>query len=151
MEFEGLQRDTYQNLFNGFDKRWLIGDGSLANMYNMSGRSYPHLATRPLRHKKTKLTKPNGLLVHDNKPIWVDGTDLYYDGTKVSGTAGLTDSKKELVVMGRRVLVFPDCKYYNFDPNRTEDAFGSLEASTGTINSLTFKNGAATVRLRLVI
>lgn len=140
MEFEGLQRDTYQNLFNGFDKRWLIGDGSLANMYNMSGRSYPHLATRPLRHKKTKLTKPNGLLVHDNIPIWVDGTDLYYDGTKVSGTAGLTDSKKELVVMGRRVLVFPDCKYYNFDPNRTEDAFGSLEASTGTINNLTFKN-----------
>lgn len=140
MEFEGLQRDTYQNLFNGFDKRWLIGDGSLRVMYNMSGRSYPHLATRPLRHKKTKLTKPNGLLVHDNIPIWVDGTDLYYGGTKVSGTAGLTDSKKELVVMGRRVLVFPDCKYYNFDPNRTEDAFGSLEATTGTLGSLTFKN-----------
>ena len=140
MEYEGLQRDRYQNLFNGFDKRWLIGDGSLAAMYNMSGRDYPHLATRPWRAKKTTLTKPNGLLVHDNIPIWVDGTDLYYNGTKVSGTAGLTDSRKELVVMGRRVLVFPDKKYYNFDPNRTEDAFGSLTASTGTLSSLTFKN-----------
>ena len=148
MQYEGLQQDIYQNKFGGFDKRWLIGDGTINTMYNISGRSYPHLATRPVRCKyatgspaaAVKLTKPNGLLVHDGIPIWADGTDLYYNGTKVSGTSGLTDSKKELVVMGRRVLVFPDKKYYNFDPNRTEDAFGSLEATTGTINSLTFKN-----------
>lgn len=140
MQYEGLQQDKFQNRFDGFDKRWLIGDGSICNMYNLSGRAFPHLTTRQVRYKYAKLTKPNGLLVHDNTPIYVDGTDLYVGGTKVSGTSGLTDSKKELVVMGRRVLVFPDKKYYNFDPNRTEAAFGSLEATTGNIASLTFKN-----------
>lgn len=140
MQYEGLQQDKFQNRFDGFDKRWLIGDGSILAMYNLSGRAFPHLTTRPRRYKYATLTKPNGLLVHDGTPIYVDGTDLYYDGEKVSGTSGLTDSEKELVVMGRRVLVFPDKKYYNFDPNRTEAAFGSLEANTGDLSSLTFKN-----------
>lgn len=150
LQYEGLQQDKFQNQFNGFDKRWLIGDGSICNMYNLSGRAFPHLATRPVRYMYTlliderlqvvKLASPNGLLVHDNIPIYVDGTDLYYNGRKVSGTSGLTDSPKELVVMGRRVLIFPDKKYYNFDPNRTEDAFGSLEATTGDLTDLTFKN-----------
>lgn len=140
MDYEGLQQDKYQNRFDGFDKRWLIGDGTVRDMYNISGRAWPHLTTRPRRYKYATLTKPNGLLVHDGTPIYVDGTDLYYDGEKVSGTSGLTDSEKELVVMGRRVLVFPDKKYYNFDPNRTEAAFGSLEATTGELYPLTFKN-----------
>ena len=140
MQYEGLQQDKFQNQFNGFDRRWLIGDGSILAMYNLSGRAFPHLTTRPPRYKYATLAKPNGLLVHDGTPIYVDGTDLYYDGVKVSGTSGLTDSEKELVVMGRRVLVFPDKKYYNFDPNRTEAAFGSLEANTGILSSLTFKN-----------
>lgn len=140
MDYEGLQNDKYQNRFDGFDKRWLTNEGAVRDMYNISGRAWPHLTTRPWRHKAAELAKPNGLLVHDNKPIWVDGTDLYYDGVKVSGTAGLTDSRKELVVMGRRVLVFPDKVYYNFDPDRTEDAFGSLEATTGELSELTFKN-----------
>ncbi len=136
MQYEGLQQDKYQNSFQGFDRRWLRGDGTISGMVNICGLAWPHLSSRPQRSKLAELTAPQGMTVHDGTPIWVDGGKLYWNGVEVEGLTLDPDTDKELVVMGRRLLIWPDKKYYNFDPDRTEPAYGSLEAEAAHLQSL---------------
>ena len=117
------QKRVVTDVFNGYDHRLKLPDGSFYNTENLSVRHHPLLSTRPLRSVAAVLQDPGGLLEKDAL-CWVDGGTLYLNGDPTALT-GLTPGEKQLVGMGAYVLVFPDKRYCS-----TEDPadFGSLEA-----------------------
>ena len=124
-------RPTVQTGFGGINHNRSAGDGEIYGMENLSGREFPLLTPRKRRGLLGTLTSPGGIGAGDC-PWWADGTGFYYNGTnKGSVTAG----QKQFALMGGRVLIFPDKKYYDI----SADIFGSLEEHwSGT---LIFKNG----------
>lgn len=115
--------------FKGYNHNSSIGDGEFYDMQNLSPDYYPVLSPRKPRGTVSQLITPNGLM-HKNYLVYVDGTNLYYNGV-IKGQ--VTDSKKQLVSMGAYILIFPDKKYYN----TATDTFGSLEASFTTTGTVT--------------
>ena len=88
--------------FGGVDEREVIQENAFSDMQNMSSDLFPAIGPREGRGKVIrKLEKPNGL-IFNNGLAWVDGTDFYFDGTKV-GT--VSDGKKQMVSMGAYILI----------------------------------------------
>ena len=119
--------DTKRELvtaFGGYNHNLSISSGEFYDMKNMSSDLAPVLSPRKRRGRLRTLTKPNGLFAH-NKLCWVDGTDMYYNGSVVGTVA---DSKKQFVAMGAYIIVWPDKVYYNTYTGE----FGSLENETST-------------------
>ncbi|HRV28384.1 MAG TPA: hypothetical protein P5522_06295 [Spirochaetia bacterium] len=98
-------------VFRGLNKTLTVAEGEFADMQNMTGDHFPVLSPRQKRLKCHTFTKYKGIYGKD-KLIWVDGTDLYYDGVKVEGVM-LEDSPKTFVGMGAYVLIFPDKYVFN--------------------------------------
>ena len=77
--------DTKRELvtaFGGYNHNLSISSGEFYDMKNMSSDLAPVLSPRKRRGKLRTLAKPNGLFAH-NKLCWVDGTDMYYNGSVV--------------------------------------------------------------------
>jgi len=118
-------RKSVQVKFQGYDHRVGAGDGTLWDMENLTGDSYPLLDVRGPRYRLRELASPGGLYAHEGL-YWVDGTGFYAGGEK-KGT--VTAGKKFFVSLGAVILIFPDKAYYRTDNGE----FGSLEAVwTGT-------------------
>ena len=104
--------------FGGIDEREVIQENAFADMQNMSSDMFPAIGPRGGRGKVIrKLKKPNGL-IFNNGLAWVDGTDFYFDETKV-GT--VTDGKKQMVSMGAYILIWPDKKAFNTNNKEWKD------------------------------
>lgn len=128
---DGIQK-VVQSEFHGYDHNRGAGEGSIWDMENLSGDEYPLLAPRGRRRSMGTLAKPGGLF-QAGKLLWVDGTDVVYDG----GTVGtVTEGEKVIEALGPYVVIWPDKKILN-----TKDgSFSGIEAAwTGT--GLTFRNG----------
>ena len=76
-----------------------------------SSRDFPALSTRKPRRKLRTLTGLNGMY-HLNGLLTVCGKDLVYTpddgGETVTCTDAVADSKKALVGLGTKILIFPD-------------------------------------------
>ncbi len=129
-----LTRSVVRTAFGGLDRNPGATDGELYDMYNLSARDYPLLSTRARRSLAGTLTAPGGIGAGD-APFWADGNSFLYDGTAV-GT--VTPGEKVFALMGDKVLIFPDKKYYD----AASGTFGSLEASRS--GSMSFQNGTFT-------
>ena len=105
--------------FGGYNHTEGVGKGEFYDMQNLTSDCFPLLAPRKPRGTERELTKANGLFARE-KLLWVDGTEVFYDGVCVGEAA---DSKKQFISMGARVLIFPDKLYYNVDNGE----FGTLE------------------------
>ena len=110
----------------GLDKRPDSADGTLYNMKNCSGDSFPLISPREKRVRLKTLSSPGGLGAA-GKLAWVDGNTLYYGGDAVKGLS-LTEGRKQLVPFGSKLLIFPDGKYYD----TVSGEYGSLSASFTT-------------------
>lgn len=120
--------------FGGYNHNRRITDAEFADMSYMTSDDNPVIGTRNRRGKVRQLTDANGIIAHDHL-AWVDGTAFYYNGEEVTGLT-LTDSEKQLVVMGAYIVIFPDKKYYN----TSDETYGSMEAGAEidcTQNTLT--------------
>ncbi len=114
--------------FGGLNRGARIGDHEFAYTHNTSADAFPLLSERKRRGRVRALSKPNGMIAHE-KLCWVDGAEFWYGGAKVEGLT-LTDSPKTLIVMGARILIWPDAAYYN-----TQDGTsGTLGNKTVTAN-----------------
>lgn len=99
--------------FGGYNHAPRINDNEFYEMQNLTSDMWPLVSTRARRGRVRQLLKPNGLYAHD-KLCWVDGTQVYYDGSAV-GT--VTDGEKKIIGMGAYILIWPDKVGYNTKTN----------------------------------
>lgn len=103
------------------------GDGTLWDMKDLQGDSFPVMSPRPPRHILRKLARPNGIF-GGSSLYWVDGTTLYRDGRAVEGV--LQDSLKQFAALGNYLIIWPDRVLYD----REKDALRPMEAQvSGTM------------------
>lgn len=91
-------------------------DGELYDMRNLCSDDYPVLSVRPKRHQIGKVEKPNGLFYWKGL-MWVDGTDVYFDGKMVGQVA---DSKKTFGAIGPYIVILPDKVCYHVETKKLE-------------------------------
>lgn len=115
-------RKTQQVQFNGYQHTVSSSDGQIWNERNISGRAFPYL--RPIRERAMfPHSCDNALFSHDALG-WVNGGELWYDGHLVGY---VEDSRKQVAVMGDRIVIFPDkvvlnAKYKRIGTYATLDA-----------------------------
>lgn len=114
------------NKFAGLNMTPAIKDAEFCKMLNMTSDQYPALSPRAPRHFVRRISKPNGLFMHD-RLAWVDGTSFYYDG-HIAGS--VSDCKKTLIGMGAYIVIFPDKLLFN---TKTQ-TFENMENKTVTQN-----------------
>lgn len=98
----GIRKVT-QVQFNGYMHTASCSEGQIWEETNISGRAFPYL--RPIR-ERTIFGYPcdNALFAHDSMG-WVNGSELWYDGHLVGY---VEDSRKQIAVMGNRIVIWPD-------------------------------------------
>ena len=98
--------------FGGLNETYSCSEAEYSAGVNFSARDFPALSTRKPRRKLRELTGLNGMY-HLNGLLTVCGKDLLYtpddaDEQPVTCTGAVTDSKKALVGLGTKILIFPD-------------------------------------------
>lgn len=119
-------RKTQQVQFNGYRHTVDCGEGQIYDEKNISGRAFPYL--RPIRERGSfAQTCTNAMFAHDALG-WVNGTELWYDG-HLAGY--VEDSKKQIAVMGDRIVIFPDKVVLNAKYKRLGiyESLAALEAA----------------------
>ena len=120
--------------FTGYNHNDIISDGDMYDMQNLSGDRYPLLSPRmkrgitsldPAGETPVPLTGIHGR----DQLIYVRGTEVFYNFTKVTGltvstAVGMTP--KKIVSFGAYVCIWPDKVYFN-TTNLSE--YGSMERS----------------------
>jgi len=105
----------------GINKRGNARNGALYSATDMSSRAFPYLCPRARRATVRKLSSPDGL--HgDDTLAYVDGGRLYYGGLEISGLT-LSDGEKDILKLGKYLLIFPDEVYFN---TANESDFGAM-------------------------
>lgn len=125
-----VSRDMIQK-FGGYNHNFRIGDAEFYDMQNLSGDRYPLLSVRSPRGAVRTMVKPNGLFSTD-RLIWVDGTNLYYNGALVGA---VSDSEKTFVSMGAYVVIWPDKLAYNTHTGELKP----LGAKFQTVGAVSFR------------
>ena len=98
----GIRKVT-QVQFNGYMHTASCSEGQIWDEENISGRAFPYL--RPTRERADFAHScTNALFAHDAMG-WVDGTELWYDEHLVGY---VEDSRKQVAVMGNRIVIWPD-------------------------------------------
>ena len=97
--------------FGGLNEGYGCSEAEYSAGINFSSRDFPALSTRKPRRKLRTLTGLNGMY-HLNGLLTVCGKDLVYTpddgGETVTCTDAVADSKKALVGLGTKILIFPD-------------------------------------------
>lgn len=107
---DGIRKHK-QVKFGGLNHARGAEDGELYDMRNLCSDDYPVLSVRPKRHLIGKVEKPNGLFYWKGL-MWVDGTDLYFEGKVVGQVA---DSKKTFGALGPYIVIMPDKVCYHVE------------------------------------
>ena len=132
MKYADKIRKSKQIKFGGLNHSNAAGDGDLWDMKNLTSDHYPLLATRQKRLLYRTLESGGGLFSWE-KLLWVDGTEVYFDGEAVGQ---VTEGEKAFASLGAYVVIFPDKCWFHVDTKE----FGSLESKWSGA-SLTFDNG----------
>lgn len=112
---DGIRKHK-QVKFGGLNHARGAEDGELYDMRNLCSDDYPLLSVRPKRHLIGKVEKPNGLFYWKGL-MWVDGTDLYFDGEVVGQVA---DSRKTFSAIGPYIVILPDKVCYHVETKKLE-------------------------------
>lgn len=131
------------DVFGGYNHNLRIGEGEFYDMTNLSSDHYPILSPRPKRGIYATPTTPTGLVAKDAL-CYIDGSKFVINEYPVD--MGLSVDKdddgkiipKTLISMGAYVIIMPDKKYINTDPN-SGLKFGNIEASVTTSGQVSFE------------
>ncbi|MBQ9342789.1 MAG: hypothetical protein IJT99_01195 [Clostridia bacterium] len=117
--------------FRGINRNAEASDGEFAKTLNLSTREYPLLCTRKQRGTIGTLMAPEGVAARQEALVWLDGENVFYNGSQVSGITLSTDAAmlpKRIVSFGAYVLIFPDKVYFNtIDPDDKGFIEGNFE------------------------
>ena len=123
--------------FGGLNETYGCTEAEYSEGINFSSRNFPALSTRLPRRKVGEIEKVNGMY-HLNGLLIVSGKNLRYtpDGagekTKIL-TDAVTDSKKTLVGIGTKILIFPDKLAYDTAEHELTALGAVWENGTGTV------------------
>lgn len=145
LRYDNRKAERQLTAFGGVNYSTDFSDGEFSDMQNMSSRLFPYLTQRKdindehglgFSDKVVQIASFNDVLVHTSYdgdgPV---GTKLHFfygvDDTVGKGWLSFGSKTKTFLLMGDRILIWPDRKYYDF-VNRE---FGTLNFSyTGTMS-----------------
>lgn len=123
------KRKMTQVQFNGYMHTVSCSEGQIWDETNISGRAWPYL--RPVRERASfGKTCTHALFAHDELG-WVHGTELWYDNHLVGYVA---DSRKQIAVMGNRIVIWPDKVVLNASYKRL-GTYATLDALKAAVTS----------------
>ena len=99
-------------VFGGLNETYACSEAEYSAGVNFSARDFPALSTRKPRRKLHALTGLNGMY-HLNGLLTICGKDIIYTpdaagADTVGCTNAVSDSRKALVGIGTKILIFPD-------------------------------------------
>lgn len=127
--------------FKGYNKKAVIDDGEMRDMYNLSSDEFPCLYQRKPRGVYDEShVKPTAIIVKDKKLAVISDGQFYYDDD-VHPALKLSDDTK-MVAINTRICFFPEKMFFDVKTKET----GSLSASillentsvTVTTSTITF-------------
>ena len=98
--------------FGGLNETYACSEAEYSAGINFSARNFPALSTRTPRRKLREVENLNGMY-HLNGLLTVCGKNLIYTPDEAGAAAvtlenAVADSKKTLVGIGTKILIFPD-------------------------------------------
>ena len=108
-----------QLIFAGLNKKEMIDDKELSGGINLDSELVPAASPRKPINLLRTLVSPQAFCMINNKQVYVDGTNFYYDGV-AKGTVAL--GNKSMVDFNGNIVIFPDLKYYDY----IEGVFGTF-------------------------
>lgn len=126
----------------GYNHNYVINDGELYDMENLSSDNYPVMTPRDKRALLVETDNVRGIIITDNNLTYLDGNNVLHYGTshtydlseyfkKDDGTYDI--SSQTLVRFGAYIIAFPSGVYCNV---ATENEMGSItqvyKAPSGT-------------------
>lgn len=124
----GIQK-IQQIQFNGYQHTVSCSEGQIWDEQNISGLAYPYL--RPIRARSASPNSCDNALFSHDALGWVNGTELWYDGHLAGYVA---NSKKQVAVMGDRIVIFPDKVVLNAKYKRL-GTYATLSALQSAVTS----------------
>lgn len=133
--------------FKGYNKKSVIDDGEMRNMYNLASDEYPCLYQRKPRGLYDTgipdMKKPTAMIVKDKKLAIIADGRFYYDGV-LYPTLTLSDDT-QMAAINTRICFFPEKMFFNVKTKQ----IGSLEAEVSlesvklnvTTSTITFPTG----------
>ena len=109
----GIQNSrTLLRAFGGLNETYACSEAEYSAGINFSARNFPALSTRTPRRKLREVENLNGMY-HLNGLLTVCGKNLIYTPDEAGAAAvtlenAVADSKKTLVGIGTKILIFPD-------------------------------------------
>lgn len=127
--YKFIPREERILAFKGYNKKSVIDDGEMRDMYNLSSDEYPNLYQRKPRGIYSEGFKhPTAMIVKNKKLAVISEGRFYYDGT-IYPKLSLSDDT-QMVAINTRICFFPEKMYFN---TRTGDV-GPLAAAAGAEN-----------------
>lgn len=148
--------------FKGINRKHVVEEGEMSDMWNLTSDKYPLLTPRRLRGSYTlpaDVVRPLKIISRYNKLAMIalddeDKLSFYFDGVKESSVTGLT-SESMMVAINTKICFFPQKTYIEVTKSGstiTVGTFGNLEESfdnstSGTAITITISNEDARVAL----
>ncbi len=126
--------------FGGLNLTSDYAEGELIECNGITHGEYPFLTQRKKRENEFRCAYPSAVIFEKKECIAAED-GLYYDRKKVGE---LSPGKKQIAVLGSKILVFPDKMYYDTEKNEFKHLSGEVYTSgtvTFTTNSISLKDG----------
>ena len=119
--------------FGGLNETYGCGEAELSQGRNFSSRGYPALATRKHRRHVRHAAATNGMY-HLNGLLVVSGRDVIYNPDETPQKESfvwnaVTDSEKQMIGMGTKILIWPDAKSFDTATGRLEALSAAADLS----------------------
>jgi hypothetical protein len=134
--------------FRGYNRKAVISDGEMRDMYNLASDEYPCLYQRKPRglydHGIDNLEEPSALLVKDKKLAVIAKGVFYYDGVAYPDLA-LSDNT-QMVAINTKICFFPEKKYFVVMENEEgEHEIGNISESVSIDEDVTVRITSASL------
>lgn len=144
-----LQERVFE--FKGLNKKSVIDDGEMRDMYNLSSDEYPCLYQRKPRGVFSEsYQRPTAMIVKDGKLAVISDGKFYYNGVMEPGLS-LSD-KTQMVSINMRICFFPEKMFYNIKTKETGSLSAKIEMETEcsiSSSTITFESASKTVKTYL--
>lgn len=122
--------------FKGYNKKSVIEDGEMRDMYNLASDEYPCLYQRKKRGIYTEMYRePTAMIVKDKKLAVISERQFYYDGTLYPSLK--LSNETQMVGINTRICFFPEKKFFNVKTKETGDLAATLYVDSKVTLTLT--------------
>ena len=118
--------------FLGLDRKPVISDGEMSNMWNLTSDNYPLLTPRKPRGKYAlpdDVTIPLQIMTRFGKVAMIakdenNAVNFYYNKNKIAAVTGLTEQTR-MAIINTKICFFPQKTYLEVTSNATTVTIGS--------------------------